>query len=207
MITEETHPELNYCKAKDRFVLLLTQAYTPLGITTAREGIYKLIRCVQHSNPSVYALSRDGNQVSWNDWVDPELAELYLHDDQPYLTTAHRSYPVPTILLTTGKFYFRSGKAKQPRLKVLYSHYKGKCQICGEKKPLKVMTLEHIMPKAKHGTNDSFNVTMTCQTCNSMKGDIYPYFNWEGQELQGYNPSHLPDIDLVRKEWKPYAFK
>lgn len=47
-----------------------------------------------------------------------------------------------------------------------------KCACCGIKLTTKTMTVEHIIPIYRGGTNDVENLTALCETCNKDKGDI-----------------------------------
>ena len=46
-----------------------------------------------------------------------------------------------------------------------------KCQYCGKSAPDVVLNVDHIMPVAKGGTNDIFNLITACESCNSGKSD------------------------------------
>lgn len=45
-----------------------------------------------------------------------------------------------------------------------------KCQYCGESAPNVLLHVDHIDPVANGGSNDIFNLTTSCQPCNSGKG-------------------------------------
>tara|TARA_B100001027_G_scaffold104076_1_gene71612 strand:+ start:2601 stop:3170 length:570 start_codon:yes stop_codon:yes gene_type:complete len=187
-------------------VLILSHFWTPINITTAREGIRKLISCGSDflKTKSVFSLSCGGEPLSWENWIDRDRSSYY--KSQPYMQSYNATYPIPTILLTTCKWIHQT-KAK-PNLRYLYKRYRGRCQICGEKFDMKQMTIEHIYPKSKGGTNESHNVTLTCQPCNSKKAAIYPYKNYKGEELPPSNP--YPFFDPMQKhrpEWKPFLFR
>ena len=53
----------------------------------------------------------------------------------------------------------------------LYSEQKGKCNGCGIKFPVKNMTVDHIRPLAKGGSERPSNLQLLCNSCNSIKGD------------------------------------
>lgn len=196
----------NLCHSKERVVLILSHFWTPINITTAREGIRKLISCGSDflKTKSVFSLSCGGEPLSWENWIDRDRSSYY--KSQPYMQSYNATYPIPTILLTTCKWIHQT-KAK-PNLRYLYKRYRGRCQICGEKFDMKQMTIEHIYPKSKGGTNESHNVTLTCQPCNSKKAAIYPYKNYKGEELPPSNP--YPFFDPMQKhrpEWEPFLFR
>ena len=46
-----------------------------------------------------------------------------------------------------------------------------KCAYCGNKRVR--LHVEHILPKARGGSNRPDNLTMACQPCNEMKGKLY----------------------------------
>lgn len=48
----------------------------------------------------------------------------------------------------------------------------GICACCGKKLTTKTMTVEHIIPIYRGGTNDADNLTALCYTCNQDKGNL-----------------------------------
>jgi len=46
-----------------------------------------------------------------------------------------------------------------------------KCVYCGRKAPEVELELEHIIPRAKGGTDDTENLVVACKDCNSGKSD------------------------------------
>lgn len=192
--------------SKDRVVLILSHFWTPINITTAKEGIRKLISCgsISTKHQSVKCLSESGEPLNWEEWINPQRATYY--EDQPFLSSYNKLYPVPTILLTTSKWVYQT--KQKPNLRYLYKRYKGRCQICGDKFDMKKMTIEHIYPKSKGGTKESHNVTLTCQPCNCKKAAMYPYKNHKGEELSPSNPyPFFHTFQNCRPEWRPFLFK
>lgn len=192
--------------SKDRTVLILSHYWTPINITTAREGVRKLMSCgsANDKDATVRALCYSGEPLLWEEWIDSERSSYY--KNQPFLGSCNKLYPVPTILLTTARWAYQS--KNKPNLRYLYKRYKGRCQICGDKFDMKDMTIEHIYPKSKGGTKESHNVTLTCQTCNCKKAAIYPYKNYKGEELGPSNPyPFFHAFQNCRPEWKPFLFK
>lgn len=51
-------------------------------------------------------------------------------------------------------------------------YFKYRCQYCGKTK--RIMTVDHVIPKAKGGTDAWSNLTCACKTCNDNKGDRTP---------------------------------
>ena len=197
---------MNLIDSKDRVVLILSHFWTPINITTAKEGIRKLISCgsLTNKDSSVRVLSQSGEPLYWEEWINEERATYY--QEQPFIASYNKLYPVPTILLTTAKWVYQT--KEKPNLRYLYKRYKGRCQICGEKFDIKDTTIEHIYPKSKGGTKESHNVTLTCQPCNSKKAAIYPYKNYRGEDLKpSYPYPFFHPFQKERTEWRNFLFK
>lgn len=56
----------------------------------------------------------------------------------------------------------------------IYENQNGKCAYCGQRRNIKYMTVDHIIPLSKGGTNDIGNLQCTCKRCNNLKGDMMP---------------------------------
>lgn len=53
----------------------------------------------------------------------------------------------------------------------LYTKYKGKCQLCCKHKPRGDMTVDHVKPVSKGGSDDFRNKQILCHSCNTHKGN------------------------------------
>lgn len=49
-----------------------------------------------------------------------------------------------------------------------------KCAYCGTRRKLANMTVDHIIPFSKGGTDEIENLQCTCKLCNHMKADMMP---------------------------------
>ena len=52
-----------------------------------------------------------------------------------------------------------------------YAAQKQKCNGCGAKLPIRLLTVDHIKPFSKGGTDKPSNLQLLCSSCNSTKGD------------------------------------
>ena len=191
---------------KDNTTLILSYAWLPINITNTREAMKKLMANGSHAKkePTVKVLSGSGEPMVWDDWIDAGKATYY--SNQPFLRATSRLFPVPTIILTSAEWGYKS--RSKPNIKYLYARFRGVCQICGDRLPLKQMSIEHILPKSMHGADESFNITMTCKRCNSRKSSIYPYKDLNNRDLKA--PTDLPFFHTFlneRPEWKPFLLK
>lgn len=191
------------CDVSETTTLILSHYWTPIGVTSAKDAITKLSRTSstrpQHAN--IKAIARSGELLCWDQWIDAGAARYY--SNQPFIRTLNRVYPVPTVLLTTARWSYRT--RNKPTTRYMYKRYRGCCQICGEHKPLSMMTMEHIRPKSKHGTDEWNNITLTCFPCNNKKDDIYPYYNARGEPLKPTARwNHFHTFAQHRTEWEMY---
>ena len=54
----------------------------------------------------------------------------------------------------------------------LYGEQEGKCNGCLLLFPFRNMTIDHIIPRAEHGTDHRDNLQLLCNACNSSKGSL-----------------------------------
>ena len=54
---------------------------------------------------------------------------------------------------------------------VLYQQQNGSCRGCGDHMRQRNLTIDHIVPRSKGGSDDMENLQLLCQACNSMKGN------------------------------------
>ena len=82
------------------------------------------------------------------------------------------------------------------------------CQYCGSR--LGPMTVDHIVPKKKKGTDSWENLVSACVACNNKKGNRTP--EQAGMRLLRVpsKPTHLMFIQhfvgIRSDKWKPYLF-
>ena len=195
-----------FASANENIVLLLTHYWTPLNVTSVREGVRKLMsagNAYHKSRPKVLAVASDGTTCDWETWIEYKHG---FYEEQPFIRTVKNVIPVPTILLTTANFTYNTHR--KPSLKYLFKKYRGVCQICGKQRPLSMMTVEHILPKSKGGDGDYYNLTLTCQPCNSKKGSVFPYYSHKGKPLKANPPkAYFDTFPVAREEWKPFLFR
>ena len=189
----------------DKTTLVLNYLYQPHAILTARAAFRHLLI------GSVKGIDADGLPSPWSaegtipSWSNKTVA---LYKDQPCMRSAHDTrWPIPTIVLLQNNFGYRPVKQESISLRKLFSIYRGTCQYCYEKIPFSVATREHVYPKCKGGSSDSFNLVLACKKCNSDKGHLFPYPDINGNPVKPRTLSSLRQITVptnTRSEWEPY---
>lgn len=181
--------------------LLLDSAFMPLSFLTGRSTFLHLLK------NNIKCFDANDNLVEDNfEWFSNEGLSFY--DDQPFLTSKNRVWFLPTTAVIKTNFFL--DRKKLPRtlsLSKLCSIFDFTCQICYQKYPKNRLTVEHIFPKSKGGTRDIENITLTCDSCNQKKKDIYPYFTRNNTEINSV-PIPVPiipsGISKQRPEWKKF---
>lgn len=139
--------------ANTKTTLLLNTAWQPITMVTARAAFGHLLK------KRISALDKNGSIFhsldSWN-----ELGEFY--EDQPALPSVKRDYPIPTIIVVNSKF-FRKPKKKKLTLFDLAKICEYKCQYCFEKTPIKYLTIDHVHPKSRGGSDEHDNRVLACK--------------------------------------------
>jgi 5-methylcytosine-specific restriction endonuclease McrA len=175
--------------------LLLNTAWQPITTVTARASFGHMLK------KRISGLDKDGaifhSLDTWN-----EMGNFY--DDQPALRSARAAWPVPTIIIVTSKF-FRKPKKKRLSLYEMAKICDYKCQYCMNKFKLKDLTIDHIVPRSRGGSNEPENLTPACRFCNQRKGNIEHWTDVMGNIPKPIAiPAFLFDVDKIREEWKPF---
>jgi len=69
-----------------------------------------------------------------------------------------------------------------------------RCQYCGQKRSLKKLTYDHVIPKARGGRTCWENIVMACYGCNSAKGNRTPEEAGLTLLKKPIKPRHLPYV-------------
>lgn len=56
----------------------------------------------------------------------------------------------------------------------IYDRQNGLCAYCGQHRNIKYMTVDHIIPLSRGGTDSLGNLQCTCKKCNGLKEDMLP---------------------------------
>ena len=96
----------------------------------------------------------------------------------------------------------RHSYSKSERQKIL-EKTKCKCGHCGAGLDTSTMTVEHIFPVSKGGTDDEFNLVALCKACNYNKGSwVYRVNEYYKHILPEYMDKYIEYNDKAAKEYK-----
>lgn len=129
-------------------VLLLNQTYEPLGTVSVARAVIMTFK----------------DSVFVEEWYRDRV-----------LRSTHAEFRVPSVIRRRSYINVRKRReqSSMKRLRI-FMRDKYRCQYCGEKKGVKELTLDHILPRSRGGDNSPINVVTACMTCNNRKGDRTP---------------------------------
>lgn len=185
-------------KCNDRTTLLLDYAWKPLGVLTARSVFKHFLK------KRVRGLDKNMNPLDFADWYEG-YGDFY--SNQPCISSSRDLWPLPTISIITEKFFRKYEQRKTVSFRDLCLIYDFKCQICLTRYPAAQLSIEHVKPRSRGGSESVSNKTLTCRRCNCRKSNIFPYKNVEGKELSGTDLGSsqlIIDKNVMRDEWKKF---
>lgn len=142
-------------------VLVLTNAWLPIEACTVEEAFKKIF--------AERAKILDPESLLLHDFES--WAQLPLRDGDLMIRTYMSGFRVPEIIIlaTDGKLGRRKKKIAFSRCNLIRRD-EFKCQYCGEKPPIKELTVDHVVPKCRGGRHGWTNCVAACFPCNLSKG-------------------------------------
>jgi len=108
--------------------------------------------------------------------------------------------PLIIRLLNYVKYRVKNLKVNRSRI---YKRDGYKCVYCGNHKNL---TIDHVLPKSRGGTNRWTNLVTCCSNCNRKKGDRTPYEANMSLQTKPYEPSLFSEVfhNSIETLWKEF---
>jgi 5-methylcytosine-specific restriction endonuclease McrA len=140
-----------------------------------------------------------------------DIVEL---DGDRILRSPRFTWPVPSVVRLKVYINVRKYERKGNLRVRIFVRDGFRCQYCGAVKEARDLTLDHIIPRSRGGTNDALNLCTACIPCNNRKGNRTPA---EARMPLVSNPSaYTYGLDLAlairmaeasRPEWQPYLIQ
>jgi len=117
----------------------------------------------------------------------------------------HECHWVPHVIKLREYVHVPRGPARRVSRRAVFARDRFRCQYCGADKRL---TVDHVVPRSKGGTDTWENVVASCAPCNLKKGDRTP----AGADMRLSRPPRAPDptcfvymyVDDIHDSWLPY---
>jgi 5-methylcytosine-specific restriction endonuclease McrA len=134
-------------------------------------------------------------------------AEIILNDDNKKVRSVNIQFPWPSVIRLSRFIHVPYKRVVLTRRNILRRDLY-KCTYCG-RGDLR-LTIDHIVPKARGGTDSWDNLISACTVCNNKKGDHTPEEANMLMKFKPFKPSHIMFIKNVvgkiDEKWKPYLY-
>lgn len=164
-----------------RRVLVLNASYEPLGVVAAKRAAQLLLE---------------------------DKAEVISAYPGEFIRSSKRELPCPSVLRLLR--YVDSPRFRKAYLtrRAVLQRDDYTCAYCGEQKPLKDMTMDHILPRSRQGPNTWKNVIACCFACNQIKGDRTPEEMGWRLRFHPYKPEGNRRVAIIagaiHPDWKAW---
>ncbi|NUN08562.1 MAG: HNH endonuclease [Ignavibacteriaceae bacterium] len=134
-------------------------------------------------------------------------AEIIKDDSRKSIRTVGGAFPWPSVIRLTNYINVPFQKVVLTRKNILRrDNYK--CTYCGRGDlPL---TIDHVVPKARGGSDSWENLVAACTSCNNKKGDRSPAEANMKMLNRPYVPNHIifikNSVGKIDENWKPYLY-
>ena len=166
-------------------VLMLNRVYTAIRIVDARRAFTLLANQVAEVIALEDGAFRNYDLHSWTDIA--ELQREFEAEKHEWVRTPRLTVAVPKIIrvLTYDR---RPHHGIRLNRRNIYARDGNRCQYCGNKFPIKELSLDHVLPRVQGGEESWTNLVCACVKCNARKGGRTP---------------EQSNMQLVRKPRKP----
>ena len=143
--------------------LVLNRFWTPVHVCTVKKAITLLFKGTARAIlPETYECH------DFNSWSD-----LHCPSSDPHIRTISFNLKIPEVILLMACDHKLKPKIVFSR-RNLYRRDKNTCQYCGKHLSTKLLSIDHIVPRARGGKNSWTNCVVACLDCNSKKSNKLP---------------------------------
>lgn len=122
----------------------------------------------------------------------------------------HPEWRAPAVVRLTYWIRPHIKRVKFSRQNVL-ARDRFRCLYCGERKPMRELTFDHVIPRARGGATNWTNIVTACFVCNCHKGSRTPKEAGMSLRKKPVQPKWLPIFSVsmrnvlsVPPEWRDY---
>ena len=151
LVLNSSYAVLRLVGARRAFVLLIRQAAEVITIDGGHYESFDFDRWAARS----YLLA--SGEDDYLDWV--HTATLTLAVPRIIRLIDYHGFPRQGVALTRRNVYARDGNA---------------CQYCGKRLATRQLTIDHVIPRSRGGTESWSNLATACMPCNTRKGGRTP---------------------------------
>ena len=105
------------------------------------------------------------------------------------INTVDKSFVLPAVIVLHRVIKFRLYNLTPNRRNILLRD-NNECQYCQHKFPPLELTIDHVIPKSRGGSNTWLNLVAACKSCNQKKGDKLLRDSAMSQSRKPYAPKY-----------------
>lgn len=147
----------------DRLVLVLNRNWLAVNIATVRRAISLL-----YTGRALVVASEDFSAYNFEEWINYSLSV-----DGDCISSPSIRLKIPEVIVLTQYAGWASDN-KGPTRASLLVRDGCTCQYCGRRLPPARLTIDHVIPRSRGGSDDWNNLVVACIECNARKGDHTP---------------------------------
>ncbi len=164
--------------AQMRKVLVLNTTYEPLNVCSVRRALVLVFK---------------------------DKAEVVEHSGAVY-HSERTAVGLPNVIrLRTYVTLPRRSMAGRISRRAVFARDRHRCQYCGSERHL---TVDHVVPRSKGGSDTWDNLVTSCAPCNRKKGDRPPHVAGLSLARKPRPPEPaafvLMHVDKIHDSWRPY---
>ena len=139
--------------------LVLNRSWVPINTTTARHALTLLAK------ESAFAIQVETFDVhNFDSW----RGLMPLNGDRG-IRSVRTTIRLPEVIVLTSYDHVPHKRVPFTR-RNLYRRDDFRCQYCGTRKPAERLSIDHVVPRSRGGSNSWENCVLACVRCNVKKG-------------------------------------
>jgi len=158
-------------------VLMLNAHYAALRIISARRAFSLLFKRDRDDRPVAEIVDvENGQYISYDfdDWREVSaFRKTFAPAEHDWIRTVRFDMVVPRIIRVLSYDHLPRHDVKFNRRNI-YARDNSKCQYCGKRFPTAELSLDHVIPRSRGGSNTWENIVCCCLKCNVRKGGRTP---------------------------------
>jgi 5-methylcytosine-specific restriction endonuclease McrA len=184
-------------------VLVLNKSWVAINVAPAKRALTLLFHGhARVVHPQDYALYDFDAWIEFSRTTDGISAKRYIY-------TPSSRIRLPEVIVLTAFNGFFSPEVRLSRRNI-FARDKNVCQYCGKKFPRFDLTIDHVIPRSRGGTDTWENLVLACSGCNLRKRDRTPEEAQMPLIRKPISPHWLPRFDspLPKEElhsWKRFV--
>ena len=166
-------------------VLVLNKSWIAINLASMRRAI-----SLVYQHIAKIVSPEDYSTYSFEDWLNVDA-----DGGQPCIRGVKFSIRVPEVIVLT-RYGGIPYKEMVLTRKALFDRDGGTCQYCGRKARKDGLTIDHVIPRSRGGTDSWDNLVLACLECNARKRNKVPEEVGMGLLKKPGKPRWLPHVGL-----------